>query len=471
MAHNFKITNALRWMSKAGADTNAGTMDAPKKTLSGMLNGGSAGSYVIGAGQYNDQLGGTFSGVGYTFYADGKVVFRNTGTFLQNSAYRPSTWVDITFEDFAIAFNQSALCLIRCICRNTTLISNCHNPHDSSIYINTHLQRRATDVQATRYLNCLWVKGGSADLRFGSSDFYVNNCYFSPTTPIVTDRPALFNKCNIQSTSITVNGVEYASLAAAKAVDATWFPNCISADPKFVNPETDNYTLRPESPHLALGIGPTHLRLGNGYYLKGAVGPVSATSNHYFEDIISGEQFPIYQATNLIATLQSGQLRLKVKEAVGGSFTGSFKIALKTSDVTIQLGRNNFVSGLNFNTDYPAAENLFNPNSPEVLNNNVPNKYNWSSGHEGRNPNRLDYAMRWSTKDNPAIATETDWITGNNYLIFEWDTIPVYNPVSGKGNADPDFQTNPANTQDAPFPILCNWIDMEITLMNNYYSK
>lgn len=479
MAHNFKIT-ASRFVSKAGLDANNGfTADTAKKTIAALATIGAGQTCAIGAGQYdNDVVAGQFFGgaTSTNLVADGKVIFRGTGTFVNTNGFRLLSFFDIQFENFSSALGGQAIGAQRCIFRDTSLNiwtsgTGPTNGFSNNVLINTSYSRRGGEFAETNINNCIWVKGGLADLRFGATAFAVNKCYFSPTTLLVTDRPALITNCNIQSTNITVNGTVYDSLAAARAADATWFPGCINSDPRFVNETTETFTLKADSPHLIYDIGPTHLRIGNGYYLQGPETEVTSSSGHYLENIITGEQYPIYFGENLTATTQAGQLRLKVKEETGGALTGRIRMAVRVADVPITLSYFNFAAGLNFNTDYPAAENLFDPNNPQVLNNNVVNTHNYTSGHAGRNPNRLDYMMRWSTKDGPVLATNSDWITGVNKLIFEWNTIPRYNPVTQYGNGSPEFKLAPTDATDTPIDIIATWVDFEIMLINNYYSK
>jgi hypothetical protein len=474
MAHNFKISTGTRYASKMGNDANPGTQLLPKKTPAGMQAGANGGTFVFGTGNWNNENVGSVANSNQQIWlADGVVVFSGTGTFFNAPGFRGNIFIGFAFENFLESFIGNGNQLRQCFFRNTALnIWQGTYGADSfrdNVLINTNYKRSTQTANPTYINRCLWMKNSIADLRIGSGNFLVTKTYFSPETLLITDRPALFTDCNIRCNSLTVNGVEYPNLAAAKAVDPTWFPGCINANPQFVDETTENFTLKPNSPHLPLGIGPNYLRLGSGFYLKGSASAVTADS-HYIENAATLEQFPIYYADNITASVESGRLRLKVIESVSGSFIGVYRVKIKISETAQQLSRLNLVAGLNFDTDFPSAENLFDSNNPETLNNNVPNRFNYTSGAAGRNPNRLDYLMRWSTKDNPDINVPSDWITGANKLIFEWNTIPQYNPVSQIGNGDPTYLPGAAG-EDAPMSIIAKWIDLEIQIMNNYYSK
>lgn len=468
MAHNFRLTGSV-YISKAGtstatSNTATNTPDTPYATMP-TLGGSSTQVYIIGAGQYTmDALGLTSS---RKFYADGYVKINSAGStsplFQINSI---AEFRGIHFEGYTNVFansgSASSLIVYSCIFENCNFSTGIWS-------INTW--------QDCIFINCTGVIAAHGA---ANGSYNINRCLFinSPMTigpTISTTSPSrfvqfsYFDRDSIVTFPAANVIVQNNNFGYAHAKVGT--NNNTMLDPKFTNVELQDFTLQKTSPHLAAKIGPTTLRMGNGYYLKGNEGEVSANSGHYLENISTGEQYPIYYATNLLATLQNGQLRLKVKESVGGKLTGTIGVAIKLSDVPIGLSYYNFATGLNFNTDYPANESLFDPNNPEVLNNNVSNTHNYVSGDAGRNPNRLDYMMRWSTKDNPSLSTSTDWITGNYKLIFEWNTIPRYNPVTKIGNGDPLFVPTPVDTLDNPVDVIAIWLDMEITLMNNYYSR
>jgi hypothetical protein len=497
MAHNFKITTANRYISKAGNTANAGTMAAPKALVTdtiGAQTTGTSNLNIFGAGQYSGAIG--FVGTATRrIQADGKVVFYASATgqtFYQvgTSAFR-NIITDCEFDGYGLVGvcptgtgSGDSIEFHRCKVRNSGFYIRSFSFQvvpcfQDSIAINCTGNIRG-DTNATGQANV-----GNSAIRslFFNSDIAFQNfdtggtsfpfyCYFDETSIIrFANTNYLPKNCNIRG-QIQIAGVTYANLAAAAAVYPilTGANANVNLEPQFTNVFAEDYTLKPTSPHLLLGIGPSHIRLGSGFYLKGSIGAVTNSSGHYFENAQTGEQYPIYEATNLTASLQSGQLRLRVTEAVGGALTGHFRTALKVSDVGVELGLIDIAAGLNFNTDSPALESQFDPNNPTFSNNNVPNNYNYNSGDAGRNPNRLDYSFRWSMKDNPNIATPTDWVTLGDDLIFEWYTKPLFNAVSVKGNGDPGFL--PAATGDnAPRAVVVKWVDLQCVLMNNYFSK
>jgi hypothetical protein len=479
MAHNFKLTGEL-YVSKGGNDANPGTSpDLPKKTIAAAVAAAVAGNtIIIGTGQYAESNVGNITNK--ILRADGRVVVTGDGTntFAQASANNSEyfRFYDITFTDFGNIVARiggggtPSYLFSRCI------LLNCSFSFDG--------YAGEINFQDTLFVDCglIYFRGRNRSLERSISI----NSHFSHAG---FDAGRVFtiaaSYCDSLSTSRSADGTtypithsfsnvnfrgRYRNETIGDLVELAAGANNLKAEPYFNNEFAYDFSLKKNSPHLSTKIGPAWLRLGNGFYLKGPEGDITADSGHYFEGTANGTQYPIYYAENMIATLQNGQLRMKVKQAVNGSFIGKYRCKFKVSDVPVQLDRVDFAAGLNFNTDYPAAENLFDANNPEVFNNNVPNGFNWISGHEGRNPNRLDYSFRWSQKDNPDIAVDTDWITGNVRLIFEWGTVPMYNPISNRGNADPFFQVAPADTNDNPRNVIATWIDQEGTLMNNYFS-
>jgi hypothetical protein len=478
--HNFKLrldTTDTVYVSKAGDDVNGtGTPSAPFKTIQKAIdNANLLNHIVIGTGVYEEDL--NFNGrnaVRYV-YGDGIVILRKTGGTVDNGLAN-TQYYDLIFESFSsinIGSNGS------CLTERCTFIFQAGTT--------ANLKGRSLTFKDCVFINTIFAAINAAPVEFArnimvNSDFTtpgalkVNNNYIDATTKVNMQATTvagfscinnnLYNVNSANGFGIKIDIDPFRNHSELQAIGQN--NNGCDLAPAFNNEILGDYTLTRTSPHLSRNIGPNWLRLASGFYLRGPEGVMTANS-HYFENLATGEQFPIYQAENLTTSLQNGQLRMKVIEAVGGSLIGKYKVKLKISDIPVQLSYVDVMAGLNFNTDYPATENLFDPNIPEIFNNNVPNGYNWISGHAGRNPNRLDYSFRWSTKDNPDVAVATDWVTPE--LIFEWRTEPKYNPVTVKGNADPAFQPSPTDPNDSPKFVFVKFVDVVCSLENNYFSK
>lgn len=424
------------------------------------------------------QAQGSSGGKTY-FVADGLVVLQpvnaGDGIIIGNNDDSHSHYTDLVFRNYGRVTTtykggMSGLDLVITRCKfaffstakNWFNIENRFSRYaNDSIFINLNSESGTHNYYFDR---CIF--GNCADIHAAS----IKNSYVGAGATVHIPNAAAIQNCNIQG-SINVAGVLYANAGDFNAA----FPGrgVMSGDPKFNNESKEDFTLKPDSPHLAAGVGPSHLRLSNSLYLKGPEGAVTGSSGHYFEQAATGAQIPLIAAQNITASLQGDQLRLKVSEGVGGSMVGNFRTApIRVGDVTQTLNRLGFAAGLNFDTDYPATEAQFDSNNPNPRNNNVPNSHNYVSGAAGRNPNRMEVPMRWSNKDNPQNGVASDWVSGADFLLFEWETDLFYNPVTLIGNGSPDFLTATQTTaENAPKRPDALWVQFEVVLMNNYYSR
>lgn len=470
MPNDFRI-NGLKYVSGAGIPGNPGTKDLPLHTVP-VFSGPNAGNagvssdfYIIGTGQYVVDNLGHLSG--RSFIADGYVKF-NAGV-TKNFAYSHGSYPkmrNIHFQGYTGNVLRAGGNVLASYEFTDCIFEDCNFDTGAWIF--------------NIFVDCIFIncRGSIAHVMAPNGTYTIRRCLFINSPMKIgpdagTSGGNTLQDCYSDSAMIfpaaVVPYVQNCNLQGNP--DLAGVNGNINADPMFNNKDLYDFTLRRNSPHLVKGIGPATLRMGNGFYLRGEPGDITANSGHYFESTTTNEQFPIYDTFNMVATMQNGQLRMKVKQFVGGPMVAYVKVAVRVSDVPIGITYNNFVTGLNFNTSYPAIESQFEANNPPALNNNVPDSENYVSGHAGRNPNRLTYRVRWSTKDEPKVTTVTDWITGNVRPIMEWKAVHKYNPVSLTGSGDPLFKLTPTDVADNPIDIVATWLDMEIVLTDKYFSR
>jgi hypothetical protein len=104
--NNYRIAGATIYISKAGHDSNAGTINEPRKTWTGHPTAGQ--TYVIGSGIYTQAIPGGSLGTSQTctIKADGKVVFDgNSGAF--NITNPQGIIEDFVFQNY-LRINQTS---------------------------------------------------------------------------------------------------------------------------------------------------------------------------------------------------------------------------------------------------------------------------------------------------------------------------------------------------------------------------
>jgi len=285
--------------------------------------------------------------------------------------------------------------------------------------------------------------------------------------------PEYFFACNITGLiRLKGDAFGFVGLDAFKQnYNLTARADLIAAPPEFGSVAAEDFSLRPGSPHLAAGIGPSHLGQASGLLLEGPVGPVGA-GTHTFLDAATGTRLPLLEAHNLECADVAGQRGLRVPQAVGGELSGWYKTGLHfVSDSSQEIRRIDFLGGLRFDTDAPAAERLFDPNAPEPGNREVPAAERFAPGAAGRNPHRLTLQLRWGNKPapNPAAPQDTDFANAGQYLAFEWGTELLYNPLRLLGTGAPDFDPA-APGPDAPRHPQARYVQYWVTLRNDYFS-
>jgi hypothetical protein len=484
MAHNFRRTGgrgADTFIGKAGIPATAnGTRDNPFATLA-AYNGG-PNDQIIGAGVYSD--------VGIIDYGtkkilgDGKVVFKGDGTGTFISMANDHLFEDIEIRDYEyLIYNQYENChMLRCILRNGkghffNGNSNFGYTLIDCIAINAVCElsgqgQIAPGVAAVR--NSLFLNGSVLDFQDAANINFPSNCYFDSSSKLIQQSGSyLPQRCNIRG-PLQIAGVLYASLAdAAVAYPAlTTTLGNYSQDPRFNKPESEDFTLRLDSPHLNAGTGPSHLRFATSFYVE-MIGGASVG------DLVTAQNCQLRSTANplvVVAVLETNGLLwnsqggISIKANTNGVYEGYILFdKIRISDVPQKIIRWRIIAGLNFNTDYPGTEPTDNQQSanPDVYNNNVVDYSNYSSGAAGRNPNRLTEQFRWSNNPLPGVGPSdtSDWVTGGTFVEFEIDSAPEYNLSGYVGNGMPNFDPVQA------LPVVARWIQPRVKLRNNYYSK
>ena len=478
MSHNFRKTGHA-YVSKANRGNGSSPDLASNDLVATLQTVGLDQTLVIGAGLYQAQLGTAIQVLPASWVADGRVIFRAPAPGLSWSVpYRDGGRYDFTgfrWEGWQTILNPGGDGNRRAYYTNCEFLDSDVTfysyssgvTHRHSLFINSS----ATFRDASNYVEHSILYSGSFAVAPGRR-LYLTYSHLGPAAPLaLADLSQLADiaYCNLEGPLYVAGQPMSFADALANGLPAS----NISQPARYNSPETEDFTLQAGSPHLALNIGPDRYRFSNSVLLEGPAGAVTAGSGHYFREVATGTQIPIIAAENVTATVQAGRLRLKVQETLGGQLKGWFRLAPMQVDVVAKkLTRINFAAGLNYDTDYPVTEAQLDANSPNPYNNNVPNSHNYASGDAGRNPNRMEVPMRWSTKDLPLDAVATDWVTGTDFALFEWGENCQYNPVTGIGNGSPDFlradQTSLLNAPQAP---IATWVQFEVVLDNGYYSR
>ena len=460
------------FVSKAGLDSNAGTTpDAPKATLAAALALGK--DYIImGAGAY--VLTGNVSVAGAAndclIYADGFVAIDCAGYII--STGRSGGLYNLTMTNIG-GFNvcqygvpQTHFYTFNCDLTFTTAANNIYAVDNRAypIAFNSSILRNFTLGSPGYTPNvavdyCLLL-GSTVELATR-----VTYCYLDASSKARVIGAANYNNWRGQI-AIGSSGA-YQSLAAQQAASPTINANSINSEPGFNLPLRRDYTLKASSPHLGLGIGPNHLRYAQTWYVAStcAAGEVCTPANTW---LVNSADNSIINFLNLTGFSWSQQGSLYITENTAGGFEASYRTApLQIAAVAQTLKGLPCLTGLNYNTDFPAVESGLSSNQPDVNNNNVPAIASSVSGSVGRNPARLTTSMRWSTRQAPQDNLTTDWVTGDVFLPFELFSSPAWNQSTSKGNGDPAFDPTPANVQ----PVRALWIQFVYVARNNYYSK
>lgn len=478
MAHNFQrhITLGLdpatcAFVSKAGVDTNNGlTPDTPVATFAAALAVGRS-NIIVGTGVYRRQKVEGFQRRN-KFFADGTVTLLGTS----QDSLLAMTDPDISFYDFVIAgygvvytmnvgYAGFKPRIERCLILGGILDTgfDSYDPLEvvscTLVGVTSRVTNPGHSYQMS-YYNCNLI---GCTLQQGN----LVNCYVDATSTLTINEDNTNATNNNIQCPITIAGTTYPNLAAQRVAKPAINTNSINQSPKFNNQLRRDYTLLYSSPHLAPGIGPRHLRYAQGYYAQSLASPgeLCTTDNTW---LVNSADNSIIQFLELTGFGWSGQGSLYVLENSNGNFEASYKTApIQIAAVTQTLTYLSVLAGLNYDSDYPAAETSFNSNLPESYNNNVPVLANYASGNASRNPHHLTIGMRWSTAQAPQDGTASSWVTGTDFLAFQINARPTWNQTTRRGNGDALFDPAAANVQD----VRALWTQYQGIIRNNYYSK
>ena len=249
------------------------------------------------------------------------------------------------------------------------------------------------------------------------------------------------------------------------------------ADPQF-HPQAlalGDFSVAAGSPHLLADIGPAQYRQGQAFlasYQPQAPGEAVAPANTTFvADGPADGLAPVALLGTTHPVLASGSGALLISPDTGTDGTAVLRTGAvpHSLDVALELTYMQALGGYNFNTSYPDTEAQRQLDAPSVFNNNVFATRQDGPGAAGRNPARLTYGLRWSSKPQPDPTNDADWQPNHGqFVTCEWNTQPLYHPpvapaTDWVGNGQPDF--DPAQAR----AVVCQWYQLELGLSNVYY--
>lgn len=455
MAHNFRIAGDY-YVSKAGSDANDGlTANTPKLTPQAAVNlipSGQTKSIVMGSGVYKQTL--SWGGKTPYFVGDGTVILQGSGSdYLDLSDTSGGTGLkgkNITIKGYvAVRFNFGNAGAIGFDLEDSFLFCNLIGTVNAPVlnFRRTALVNITTSDLAGSHLitisDCPLINCVVSNVaKFTNS--YANQATTLSMRSTIT--PATFNHNNIRGNIIMNTGTVPASdglslsFAAHKTAYPTYNARSFSADPKYNSVNKLDFSLKIDSPHL----NNTDTALSN----------------------IGGTDFGLsYYTSSDQLKVAGGALWSNVEQVLGdikivsGQPSGTLTTAaLSVAGYIAEINKIGYLGALTFNKSFSGGtqENTQVPDKDTYPNANV-------SGYG--NPDRLVVEARWSTQDSaPTIDAQWEnqqYVTAGTYSLFEWNQKPMLDSL-GRGNGDPLF--NPVTGA----PIAARWIQLRITLRNNY---
>lgn len=438
-----------------------GTRDFPYANMTQS----SSGANVVGTGVYyipfnnnNDRGTDRFSCI-----ADGVVKIIGNATAKQTLSLYEVNIYDASMEQFLgihwVSNANSGAELSRTVIKMIPggMVNNVSSA-DASIYTDCILYNfDANGIPGDVYTRCIFI---NCTIRSAAN---VSGCYLDPNSSVV----AAAGTNNNVDPATNVDAGKGLSIGGAPLSKFT--PNGISVAPGFNSVVKEDFSLRKESPHLVAGIGPSHLRYSNTFFVEfdGGTGELVNASNTRLVAAGSSARTPLADVTTGVNsfTINSQGGMVLVPNSNGDGFATLVTNRIPFSDIPLEMTVVNIIAGLNFDTEYPGTESQISLASPHIFNNNVPDYSNALSGSAGRNPNRLTYRMRWSTLTEPDISDPSHWVTGATFVEFGWNQKPQFNQATLIGNGDPAFNVAAASN------VFARWYQLQVRLRNNYYSK
>jgi hypothetical protein len=445
-----------------------------------------ANTIIVGAGHYQ---GACTQGMPHRLIADGKVVWYVNGNLLLGTKIDSLNASNHLVDGFIFRFVQKWRCGVSgggFISIGVSNYSNCSFDFVSNADVNcAYWGTGGNYLVYNTNTNCIFRRLHSNGrhafdrcLLFSSitkDTWRFKGCYADVNSQVELRSTAMFTNGEFQNNNIqgqirvVGDTYGYTDLATFKAnYGLTGRLDLVSSDPKFNKASAEDYTLKIDSPHLDLQIGPSALRYALMYYVDSSVSPGDACT-------VANTKLKSTADNSLISFLDIGGFTtnaaggLVIQTNSQGNYEGYYTTKrIPVAATTQRIVRLPVISGLNFDTDYPAAASGFSSVLPEVFNNNVPDYSNATSGSAGRNPNRLTVQARFSTLASPDELVNEHWLPSNGtYFDFEIDEQPQYDSVSGYGSGHPLFDPASANVR----PVLARFLQIRYKARNDYFSK
>lgn len=441
MANNFRVTWDI-YVSKAWNDANPWTVDLPKASVSAGLSATAWWqTLVIGTWVYLEPTLPGFTNNTITVKWDGQVILRWNGTTVlswirstENISFENYTWINIPnasflwnvvftecfFKDIQDFYTVSARFVFSdCVfvwCSNTPTIGTERiiEVFNWCVFINTDLLNIGTTIIKNNYL---W-------------EF---STWTSNNTPVANnDYNNIRWKINLVNWWNPTFDGQFLDLAQHQAAYPPSNANSIDQDAKYHDISKLNFYVTSDSPHLWAGDWGVDIAI-KGVWLK------------FMADTVSN-----------------------VWSTVGGATRTDITW---TTDLTID--------GIAVSWDVISAPMLLNSSAVVTVNDigffglknrtgasgtQVPDSNNGTGGWADRNPNRLSYAIRWSTQtDEPSLDAEWDnqWlITAGDYVNMEWDSW-IRIDASWNGTGDDGYDVGTGQK------IGAKWIQVRVYLRND----
>ncbi|GAB3638751.1 hypothetical protein GCM10027422_43410 [Hymenobacter arcticus] len=493
MANNFHLNypdpNRRVYVSKAGSTSPDGSPEHPFSELPG---GFSSMQCVVGTGAYYlpTHFGGGNPGYpDVDLLADGTVVVLGDGqSRFQRLGHAGTRATGFRFEQFAglefkgyyygnpCAYTQCEFRVLPAFAGSPNSGATGSCAFADCVFINVHFSNDQTpgvgynqggNMTETQFTRCLFF-----NCTFTSPAASVAHCYLDATSAVWA-ATATANNVDPGCDPAAGHGLRVGSAGWARQV-----PDNQCADPQF-HPQAlalGDFSVAAGSPHLAAGIGPGQYRQGQAFlaaYQPAAPGQAVSPANTTFRaDGATGPApAPVALLGTTHAVLATGQGALTISPDTTTDGTAVLRTGAVPhgTDVALELTYLQALGGYNFNTSYPDSEAQRQLDAPSVFNNNVPTLGPYGPGEAGRNPARLTYGLRWSSKPQPDPTNPADWQPNHGqFVTCEWNTQPLYNsPVAPAtdcvGNGAPGF--DPAQAR----AVVCLWYQLELGLSNVYY--
>lgn len=472
MANNFKIAGDFYVSTLDGNDSNAGTPDAPFKTVGAAITAAdSAGTYqtiVIGAGVYNESLGLNASYKYYTFIGDGKVIFDGTGlTNAFTGVAQTSRMQNVTFTNYTGIFCGSTESqdfrytnvrfksisnyyptYMRYFQTNASIFQNCifedvtgyygqqlrMGVYQNCVFIGGHpaLSQKSyftgTSIYLQQYYNCIFFAKSEGEYMWQGASYdslnpHFTNCVFDPKG---------------QLTFYDVVGYKTGSFLTHQALESTY-------GPRWANPfHGGNYQASMSINENISGSGEMSLAL--------STMPINAENTEMFRNHRSAPIFQLPGGRALATAYGHDSSSANPLHPAGGAVfsnittgsLGGFQIDNAASgfgtitSAVIDQGTSKIIKEID------AAFVTTAPNAAAAS--------TFPSGSNNHTPVRYQYELRYGNNSD---------LSSNEYKIFEWGQMPLVDSV-GTGSGDVLFDTGSQHTN-----VAARYLQLRITLRNN----